>query len=88
MSLLQRAGRLDAGSMQDQPRFVAVDPVTDQVLWVCSGPTVEGKCPIADEPPYACQGLRLVAAAGTDRNGESLLVETQRPGHCAALDIR
>jgi hypothetical protein len=73
--------------MGQQPRFVAVDPVTDQVLWVCSGANAEGHCQVAEEPPYICQGLRLQAAAGTDRDGHSLLVDEPRPGHCPALDI-
>lgn len=73
--------------MDKQPRFVAVDPVTDQVLWVCSGATAEGRCPVAEQPPYVCQGLRLVAAAGSDHVGESMLVEKPRPNHCPALDI-
>jgi hypothetical protein len=73
--------------MGPQPRFVAVDPVTDQVLWVCSGPTSAGRCEIAEEPPYVCQGLRLLAAAGTDHNGHSMVVEQPIAGRCPALDI-
>lgn len=73
--------------MEDQPRFVMVDPATDQVLWVCSGPTIEGQCPIAEKPPYVCQGLRLVAASGTAHDGWSVVVEKTAPTHCPALQL-
>ena len=68
-------------------RFVMVDPATDQVLWVCSGPTAEGHCPVAEAPPYVCQGLRLVAASGTRHDGTSLNVDKTVAGHCPAAEI-
>lgn len=71
----------------DEPRFVMVDPATDQVLWVCSGGNSEGHCPIAEEPPYVCHGLRLVAASGTKHDGRSVVVEKMVAGHCPALEI-
>lgn len=73
--------------METQTRFVMVDPATDQVLWVCSGPNIEGHCPIAEKPPYVCQGLRLVAASGTRHDGSSMVVEKTTPGHCPALEL-
>jgi hypothetical protein len=73
--------------MNTEPRFALVDPATDQILWVCSGATAQGACPTAEEPPYVCQGLKVVAAAGTSQDGRNLLVENMVPGHCPALAI-
>ena len=73
--------------MDAERRFVMVDPVTDQVLWVCSGATPEGRCPFADTPPDVCQGLRLVAASGTHHDSSSVLVEKTVPGRFPALEI-
>jgi len=28
------------------------DPATDQVLWVCAGAAADGRCPLAEKPPY------------------------------------
>jgi len=77
----------EARSMEKERRFVAVDPVTDQVLWVCAGPTAEGHCQVAEEPPYVCQGLRLIAASGTQHDGWSISVDKTEPGVCPALKI-
>lgn len=73
--------------MADNQRFVMVDPATDQVLWVCSGATADGRCPVADKPPYVCEGLRLVAAAGTHHDGHSKVVEHAVAGRCPALEL-
>jgi hypothetical protein len=70
--------------METEPRFVMVDPATDQVLFVCSGANAEGHCPIAEKPPYVCQGLRLVAASGTHHDGASMVVEHTAAGQCPA----
>jgi hypothetical protein len=73
--------------MDEQARFVGVDPVTNEVLWVCSGANAQGHCPLAEKPPYVCQGLRLVAAGGTDRDGEWLYIDKPEPGRCPARDL-
>ncbi len=70
--------------MEPDRLFVMLDPATDQVLWACSGPTPEGDSPIAGEPPYMCQGLRLVAARGTAHDGLSFAVDTAVRGRCPA----
>jgi hypothetical protein len=75
------------GVMENERRFVAVDPVTDQVLWVCAGPTAQGTCEVAEKPPYACQGLRLLAASGTQHDGQSISVDKAEAGVCPALTI-
>lgn len=77
----------DTADMQPD-RFVMVDPGTDQVLWACSGPTVEGRCPVAEQPPYVCQGLRLVPAQVADQDGQSFIVERTVPGRCPLADRR
>ncbi len=73
--------------MGEKPTFVAVDPVTDQVLWVCSGPNAAGHCPIAEEPPYVCQGLKVVATQGTKRDGASFVVQRTVKGHCPVVGL-
>ena len=73
--------------MENEPRFVMVDPATDQVLFVCSGANSEGHCPISEKPPYVCQGLRLVAPSGTHHDGRSMVVEKTVAGHCPALEL-
>lgn len=73
--------------MEKERRFVMVDPATDQVLWVCSGPNGEGRCPVAEAPLYVCQGLRLVAASGTRHDGISVSVDKTVAGHCPAAEI-
>lgn len=74
-------------SSEKTPTFVAVDPATDQVLWVCSGPNAEGRCPVAEEPPYVCQGLKLVATHGTKRDGASFVVEHTVKGRCPVVGL-
>ncbi|HYM50452.1 MAG TPA: hypothetical protein VET65_07730 [Candidatus Limnocylindrales bacterium] len=64
--------------------FVALDPVTDEVLYVCSGGTPDGRCPRAAQPPYICQGLRIVAVQGTGHDGLSFTVNEMAPGRCPA----
>jgi hypothetical protein len=44
--------------MKEQ-QIVMLDPATDDVLSVCSGPAADGRCPVADAPPYVCAGLHL-----------------------------
>jgi hypothetical protein len=73
--------------MEQKPTFVAVDPVTDQVLWVCSGPDPHGRCPVAEKPPYVCHGLKLVAAHGTKRDGYSFVVQRTIKGHCPVAGL-
>lgn len=63
------------------------DPVTDEVLWVCSGADSDGHCPIAQKPPYVCQGLLLVATHGTRHDGASFIVDEMTPGRCPAVWI-
>ncbi len=59
-----------------------LDPATDDVLAECSGPTVDGRCPVSDAPPYMCAGLHLVGTPGTGGRGVSLTVTTMQPGRC------
>lgn len=63
------------------------DPVTDQVLWACSGAAPDGRCPHAETPPYVCQGLRVVATQGTGHDGTSFIVGETAPGLCPAAWI-
>jgi hypothetical protein len=77
----------DAGGMESTRTLVMTDPVTDQVLWVCSGAAEDGRCPHADRPPYVCQGLRVVATHGTRRDGASFTVDEMVPGWCPAAWI-
>jgi hypothetical protein len=84
MALFSPAARPDARLMKEEATFVMADPATDQVLWACSGPTAEGRCAIAERPPYVCQGLRLVAAHYTGRDGSSFVVDRITPGRCPA----
>lgn len=70
--------------MEAQRTFVMTDPVTDQVLWVCSGAAADGRCPLADQPPYVCQGLRVVATHGTGHDGAAFTVDETVPGCCPA----
>ena len=50
------------GQGMQEKQVVMLDPATDDVLSVCTGPTADGRCPVADEPPYVCAGLHLLAA--------------------------
>ena len=59
-----------------------LDPATDQVLDECSGPTPDGRCPVADSPPYICAGLHLVGVGGTPGQDVSLTVVKMEPGRC------
>ena len=65
--------------------YAMLDPATDQFLWTCSGPTSQGECTIAHNPPYVCQGLRLVAVRGTASDGSSMVVEQTLPSRCPAV---
>jgi phosphomannomutase len=51
------------GRAMKEQQIVTLDPATDDVLSVCSGPAADGRCPVADAPPYVCAGLHLVDAA-------------------------
>lgn len=73
--------------METKRTFVMTDPVTDQVLWVCSGAAENGQCPHADRPPYVCRGLRLTAIGGTTQDGTSFTVDELVPGRCPAAWI-
>ena len=59
-----------------------LDPATDEVLAECSGPTLDGACPVSDTPPYLCAGLHLVGTPGSDGPGVSLTVTRMEPGRC------
>jgi hypothetical protein len=73
--------------MEAERTFAMTDPVTDQLLWVCSGAATDGRCPHADKPPYVCQGLRVVATHGTRHDGTSFIVGEMAPGRCPAASI-
>jgi hypothetical protein len=73
--------------MEPERTFVMTDPVTDEVLWVCSGAAADGQCPHAVTPPYVCQGLRVVATHGTRHDGAWFIVSEMRPGRCPAAWI-
>ncbi len=68
--------------MSIEGSFVMLDPATDEVLAECSGPTVDGRCPATDTPPYTCAGLHLVGTTGTDGQDVSLTVMSMTPGRC------
>jgi hypothetical protein len=68
--------------MNTDESLVMLDPATDEVLAECSGPTVDGRCPVSDAPPYICAGLHVVGTTGTDGRGVSLTVTTMQPGRC------
>jgi hypothetical protein len=59
-----------------------LDPATDQVLDECDGPTVDGRCPVAESPPYICAGLHLVSVGEEAGLGVSLTVTRMEPGRC------
>jgi hypothetical protein len=59
-----------------------LDPATDDILSVCTGPADDGKCPLADAPPHICQGLHLVGVRGTPEQGSSFTVVEMVPGRC------
>ncbi len=68
--------------MSTERLFVMLDPATDEVLAECSGPTIDGRCPATDAPPYTCAGLHLVGTTGTDDEDVSLTVMSMTPGRC------
>ena len=68
--------------MDSDRSFVMLDPVTDEVLAGCGGPTVDGRCPVSDSPPYLCAGLHLVGPGGADGHDVSLTVTSMQPGRC------
>jgi hypothetical protein len=68
--------------MSRNPAFVMLDPVTDEVLAECKGPTADGRCPVSDCPPYVCAGLRLVATEQGAGDGVSFTVTAMQPGRC------
>jgi hypothetical protein len=59
-----------------------LDPATGQLLDECNGPTGDGRCPVADEPPYICAGLHLVGVVGAPSQDVSLTVVRMEPGRC------
>ena len=73
--------------MELKRTFVMTDPVTDELLWVCSGADADGGCPLAVKPPYVCQGLRVVATHGTRHDGITFIVGEMVPGRCPAAWI-
>jgi hypothetical protein len=62
--------------------FVMLDPATDDILSVCAGPSEDDKCPVADAPPYICQGLHLVGVRGAQAERVSFTVKEMIPGRC------
>lgn len=63
-------------------RFVMLDPATDDILSLCSGPADDGACPLAEAPPYVCQGLHLVGGRDTPRQDHWFTVAEMVPGRC------
>jgi hypothetical protein len=74
--------------MESQRRFVMLDPATDDVLSLCSGWADDGRCRLADAPPYLCEGLRLVGVGGASHRRSSRTVGETVPGRCplASMD--
>ena len=68
--------------MESERLIVMLDPATDDILSVCTGPAGDGKCPLADAPPYVCEGLHLVGARGTPAHSSSFIVDEMVPGRC------
>jgi hypothetical protein len=68
--------------MNRGPSFLMLDPVTDQVLAECKGPTADGRCPVSDTPPYVCAGLRLIASEHGAGDGVTFTVTEMQPGRC------
>jgi hypothetical protein len=77
----------DAADMESPRRFVMLDPATDAILSLCSGPADDGKCPLTDTPPYLCQGLHLVHAHGSLQQHNSFTVGEMVPGRCPLTSI-
>jgi hypothetical protein len=59
-----------------------LDPATGQLLNECNGPTADGRCPVADGPPYICAGLHLVGVGGAPTQDVALTVVSMEPGRC------
>jgi hypothetical protein len=76
----------DPVRMDHDLRFVMVDPATDQVLAECAGPDASGRCRLADTPPYACAGLRLINLED-EAEQASFIVGTMEAGRCPAAHI-
>jgi hypothetical protein len=69
--------------MELKTAFVMVDPATDQVLCVCSGPTAVGSCPVAERPTICLPGT----PAGRHAEGaaiSSYIIDHAEPGRCPA----
>ena len=73
--------------MESQRRFIMLDPATDAILSLCAGPTDDGKCPLADTPPYVCQGLHLIGVGSTSQKHNSYTVGEMVPGRCPLSSI-
>lgn len=67
--------------MEPDRTFVMLDPATDQLLDECSGPTADGRSPVADSPPYICAGLHLVIVGGALGQDVSFTAFNMEPGH-------
>lgn len=78
--------RPHARAMKAQ-QIVMLDPATDDVLSVCTGPAADGRCPVADEPPYVCAGLHLVDAATPGEERWLSGVELE-PGRCPLVEVQ
>lgn len=59
-----------------------LDPATGQLLNECNGPTADGRCPVADRPPYICAGLRLIGVGGALSQEVWLTVVRMESGRC------
>jgi hypothetical protein len=68
--------------MESQRRFVMLDPATDDIISLCSGPADDGRSPLADAPPYLCQGLRLVGVRGASQQRSAFTVGEMVAGRC------
>ncbi len=73
----------DAGDMAQHERlFLMTDPVTHQVVGMCTGPDTSGRCPRAEKPPYDCVGLRVIPSVGSDADGLPFTVSAPPDGRC------
>ena len=62
--------------MKPERTFVMTDPVTDQVLWACSGAATDGRCPHADKMIELFQLKRVAHLyAGTLSYGQQKLID-------------
>jgi hypothetical protein len=69
----------NARQVEKNRRFVTLYPATDQVLDDCDGPTVTGRCPVADSPQYICAGLHLVGAEEAGHDVSLTVTRMTRP---------